>query len=88
MQELLKEVLARHKPRVLFAYLFGSTGTRLEHQRSDLDLAVYFQAQPGEITLEHKLDLYTALSRALQRNQIDIVVLNTCRNYMLLYQIL
>ncbi|MFP4393489.1 MAG: type VII toxin-antitoxin system MntA family adenylyltransferase antitoxin [Desulfohalobiaceae bacterium] len=88
IQSQISKVLAEHQPRILFGYLFGSADTPLEHPRSDLDIAVYFQAQPEDLALEHKLDLYTALSRATKRNRIDIVVLNTCKNQILLFEIL
>jgi predicted nucleotidyltransferase len=75
-------------PPVLFAYVFGSSGTREENVRSDLDLAVYLDMPDGQVGLEEKLSLYAEISRAAGRNDIDIVVLNTCTNLMLLYEVM
>lgn len=88
MHEALRGCLADFGPRILFAYLFGSTGTPLENARSDLDVAVYFDLPAEAIELDHKLLLYAGLSRVARRNDIDVVVLNICKNEILLYEIL
>jgi predicted nucleotidyltransferase len=84
----LNQVFQIFEPRILFAYIFGSTGTDSESSGSDLDIAVYFDMPPSAVELDHKLLLYAAVSRAMKRNDIDIVVLNTCTNQMLLYEIM
>ncbi len=88
MHEAIQSCLADFVPRILFAYLFGSTGTALESARSDLDVAVYFDLPAEAIELDHKLLLYAGLSRVARRNDIDVVVLNTCKNELLLFEIL
>ena len=88
MIEKLACIFSDFQPRVLFAYLFGSTGTALQHARSDLDLAIYLDKEASAITLDHKLTLYTEISRAIKRNDIDVVILNTCDNCMLLYELM
>ena len=84
----LIQVFAGFEPRVLFAYMFGSTGTPSESPRSDLDMAVFFDPAAAWEGLNPRLHLYTELSRAMKRNDIDIVILNTCTNQMLLYEIM
>jgi len=84
----ITKVFQSFEPRILFAYIFGSTGTDSESSGSDLDIAVYFDMPAAAVELDHKLFLYAAVSRAMKRNDIDIVALNTCTNQMLLYEIM
>lgn len=84
----LQQVFAAFDPPILFAYIFGSTGTPSQTRQSDLDIAVYFNNKSSEIEISHKAALYSAISRTVKRNDIDIVVLNTCTNQMLLYELM
>ncbi|MCF8104328.1 MAG: nucleotidyltransferase domain-containing protein [Desulfohalobiaceae bacterium] len=88
MTEAICQVLAEFEPGILFAYVFGSHGTALEHPGSDLDIAVYFDLPASCIELDQKLRLYTELSRATRKNEIDVLVLNTCSNDMLLFELM
>ena len=92
LKNTLKEIFRRRSvifgPRVLFAYIFGSTGTAGQNEHSDLDIAVYLDMDAHAFELEHKLVLYTEISRAVKRNDIDLVILNVFNNQVLLYQIL
>ncbi|MCF8109389.1 MAG: nucleotidyltransferase domain-containing protein [Desulfohalobiaceae bacterium] len=88
MYSTIRKVLAGFEPEILFAYIFGSTGTALEHPRSDLDIAVFFDQPASCIELDQKLRLYTDISRATRKNDIDVLVLNTCSNDMLLYEMM
>lgn len=84
-----REVLSRHlrdfTPRILFAYLFGSSAREGNFPGRDLDLAVYFDRKrmSPEEAATARAALYAHLSRQLQRNDIDLVVLNTVRNLVL-----
>ncbi len=71
-------------PEVKFAYLFGSLARGKAGPLSDLDLAVYLEPY------SHKrfLDLYAACSRALKRDDLDLVVLNRTENLILLESII
>lgn len=88
MADELARVLSRFSPRVLFAYVFGSGATTAAGPLSDLDIAVYLDKAPGDIALDHKLSLYAQLSRVTKRNDIDVVILNTCANHMLVYDVM
>ena len=88
MIETLKCLFAEFEPPVLFAYIFGSTGTELQHPQSDLDIAVYIDVEASAVELDHKLSLYADISRATKRNDVDVVILNTCTNHILLYEIM
>ncbi len=84
----LAHILTDFNPRVLFAYIFGSTHTERQNPQSDLDIAVYLDVEADGFKLDHKLSFYTEISRTLKRNDIDVVILNTCTNQMLLYEIM
>jgi len=88
MRETIRQVFSGFTPPVLFAYLIGSYGSRDEGPLSDVDIAAYLDLDTPADGLNHKLSLYSELSRALQRNDIDVVLLNTCENAVLLYSIL
>ncbi len=64
-------------PQVLFAYLFGSQATGNITPMSDVDIAVYF-ADHLSATQQFKLqlDLIGVLGQALQRNDVEVAVLN------------
>lgn len=62
---------------VLEAYLFGSTARGVAHARSDVDVAVFLE--PGLAPVERgrlALAIAAALTSALGRNDVDLVVLN------------
>ncbi|MGM0453591.1 MAG: type VII toxin-antitoxin system MntA family adenylyltransferase antitoxin [Thermodesulfobacteriota bacterium] len=86
--DTLARVFAGFSPRVLFAYLFGSTGTEMTYPLSDLDVAVYLDIASDAVEISHKLALYAEISRMTKRNDIDVVVLNTCANHILVYDIM
>lgn len=73
---------------VIFAYVFGSLGTDREGAASDVDIAVYLAPDSNGDFFDARLRLYGRLSRALKRNSIDVVVLNSTCNMLLLYDIL
>ena len=50
---------------------------------SDVDIAVYLAEENRESFFDLKLALHADISRALKRNDVDLVVLNTIRNEML-----
>ncbi len=88
MQETIRHVLSGFAPPVLFAYLIGSYGSQDEGPLSDVDIAIYLDLDSTADGLSLKLSLYAELSKALRRDDIDVVLLNTCDNAMLLYSIL
>ena len=77
-----------YRGKILFAYLFGSIARGEAARGSDLDLAVYFADNRPQFQRKLKVDLYMTLSRLLKKDDIDIVVLNTASNLMLLDEIL
>jgi predicted nucleotidyltransferase len=82
----LRPVLAEY-PEIIFGYLFGSKAQGTDGALSDVDLAVYVQ-DARAFSFSRKLTLQGDCCRALQRNNVDLVVLNQTRNLMLLEQIM
>lgn len=80
--------LVEHQDQVIFAYLFGLCARGDASALSDLDVAVYLADADMLRHHELKIDLYTSLSRGLGTNDIDIVVLNTTSNLVLLDEII
>ena len=74
--------------RVLFAYLFGSVAKGDVSFLSDIDIAIYLsEVDPGAF-FDIKLSLHADLCRALKRNDVDLVILNTAANNMLIEDII
>ncbi len=85
--EKLQPVLERHRDKVAFAYLFGSTLSHQGRPLSDIDIAVYTSNKKKSDFLEIKFALYADFCRALKRNDVDVVLLNTAKNIILLESI-
>ena len=74
--------------RVRFAYLFGSVAKDEVSPLSDTDIAVFLgDVEPGAV-FDVKLSLHGDICRALNRNDVDLVILNTLANNMLLEDII
>jgi predicted nucleotidyltransferase len=84
IKETLAPVFEKMRPRIAVAYLFGSSATGDAGPKSDIDVAVLFHSGGIEADFETRLELYADCSRALKRNDVDIVVLNRARNLFLL----
>lgn len=70
---------------VEFAYLFGSSARGDEFPMSDVDIAVYMRSK--DVRLDDELRLHSELSRGLESNSIDLIILNKARNIILLEEI-
>lgn len=87
IRERLKPVLEKHRDKIAFVYLFGSTLSDQKRPGSDIDLAVYLSTHHKMDFLDTKFELYAEFCRILKRNDIDVVILNTVRNIILLESI-
>lgn len=74
----------RDKLQIEFAYLFGSYAEGNYTPASDIDLAVYFTSNPS---LDEELSLHVFLTRQLNTDKIDLLVLNYAKNLILLEEI-
>jgi len=86
--KILKQKFNEKEENFLFAYLFGSLALETDSKSSDIDIAVYLKNAVEKHFFDIKIDLYTELSRALKRNDIDIVIMNQCKNIILLNRII
>ena len=87
MSILLKEDIIRKttdfffkRPEVKFAYLFGSVALGKSNKLSDVDLAVFIDAdylKENKFTYGYKAELITELIKVLRTNSVDLVILNS-----------
>jgi predicted nucleotidyltransferase len=66
-------------PGIVSAYLFGSVASGRAHRESDVDVAVLlaWTAYPGrEERFDARLRLIGIVGAALERNDVDLIVLN------------
>jgi uncharacterized protein len=82
--EPLEKIFRDRNEQILFAYLFGSRAKGTDSVGSDIDIAVYLNPRRYAQFFDIKTELYLEISRCLNVNAIDIVILNQCRNIMLL----
>ena len=80
-------VLERYREHVLFSYIFGSAARNEQQPLSDIDIAVYLTSRPFEQYPDMKFTLHAEFCRALKRDDIDLVILNTAGNLILLDEI-
>jgi len=83
----LKKIFENQDSRILFAYLFGSHAQGEATPGSDIDIAVFLDPRHQPAFFDIKIALYLEISRSLKKNDIDIVVLNRCKNIILLDRI-
>jgi predicted nucleotidyltransferase len=80
--KLLVPVVEKLSTEIAAVYLFGSAVTEDTGPLSDIDLAVLLKEKAAGIP-DLRFRLYADFSKALRRNDIDVVVLNTLSNLVL-----
>lgn len=88
IKKTLLPVFEKYGDRVVFSYLFGSAAREKPSPLSDIDIAVYLSKNDSRDFFGLKLSLHADICRALGRNDVDLVVLNTAANLMLLEDII
>lgn len=88
MKKKIKNILKDKSDSILFAYFFGSHAQGTASKNSDIDIAVFLKDSVYESFFDIKMDLYLNLSRTLKRNDIDLVIMNTCKNLIILNNII
>jgi predicted nucleotidyltransferase len=83
ISDKLRPVFEKYCSSLAAVYLFGSTVTGEATQRSDLDIAVLIKSDTDIIDTSLRFKLFADISRILQRNDIDIVILNSSSNMIL-----
>lgn len=79
LQRGLEAALGPSGGGIVSVYLFGSQAAGRVHRESDVDVAVLFDlaaVASREERFEERLRLSGVISRALRRNDVDLVVLN------------
>jgi len=74
-------------PDIAFAYLFGSYASGEQTPMSDIDIAIYLKSV-SEFNFNKLLLFHGDCCRALKRNDVDVLVLNTAKNLILLQDII
>jgi predicted nucleotidyltransferase len=83
----LKQVIGRYRDTIVFAYLFGSFGENSAGPLSDIDIAIYVD-NSALFGFNEKLRFHADCCRALQRDDIDVVVLNQLDNLILSHEVI
>ncbi|MBF0119153.1 MAG: nucleotidyltransferase domain-containing protein [Desulfobacterales bacterium] len=80
-------VFEKYKNKVIFSYLFGSLARGDYSTLSDIDIAVFLSKKKKESDFDIKLSLYNDFNKIFKRNDIDVLILNTTKNLILLDEI-
>lgn len=88
IKKMLVPVFTKYENHVAFAYLFGSIAKNNVSPLSDIDIAVFLYGGQKKLYYDIKFSLYSDISRILKTNDLDVVVLNTTSNIMLLDEII
>ena len=86
IQHALVSVCQKY-PEIAFAYIFGSYATGEQTPMSDIDIAIYLEKQ-ADFDFNQLLLFHGDCCRALKRNDLDVLVLNTTKNIILLKEII
>src|SRR6185369_5148533 len=76
IERQLREHFAAHPAGIVAAYLFGSVARGTAGARSDVDVAVLYEAAPPATIEGLPLDLENAIHRVVAR-PVQVIVLNT-----------
>lgn len=87
LKKYLYPVFERYRDKVIFAYLFGSTARETSYPAKDIDIAVYLKKGSPELYFDCRLSLFADLCRTLKTNKVDLIILNTTTNLMLMEEI-
>jgi len=88
IKNVLRPVFEHYGKKIIFVYLFGSVAREDIAPLSDVDVAVYLSDNLRDMFFDIKLSLYADICRALRRNDVDLIVLNTAQNLMLVEEII
>ncbi|MCA1797226.1 MAG: nucleotidyltransferase domain-containing protein [Geobacteraceae bacterium] len=75
--------LRKYRHNIVAIYLFGSCATGQVSPISDVDIAVLLKGNDKTDAHRFRFAFYADMSRVLQRNDIDVVILNTSKNLIL-----
>jgi predicted nucleotidyltransferase len=87
LKKVLLPLFKKYGDKVEFAYVFGSVAGEEVYPLSDMDIAVYLSQFVKPYFIDLKLEMYADLCRTLRRNDVDLIILNTAKNLVLLENI-
>ena len=87
LQAQLLPFFAKYRSELIAVYLFGSVADGTASATSDIDIAILLRNPDKQSIGSLRFNLYADLSRALERNDIDLVILNMSGNLILNDQI-
>lgn len=79
----IRAVLRKYTDEVVAVYLFGSWAKGDAAQLSDVDIAILAEERDHANLFDLRVRLYADLCRALKRNDIDLLILNTASNLII-----
>lgn len=82
----LEPLFKQHQNKLYFVYLFGSFARADSNKKSDVDLAIYFN--PEYNSVDFTLILSSAISRVLNLDKVDLIILNDTKNLILAEEII
>ncbi len=77
-------VFEKYRKDIIFAYLFGSYAKDGLTPLSDIDIAVFLEKGTKQSYFDLKLSIHADFCRMLKRDDVDVVILNTVNNIVLL----
>lgn len=83
LQDAVSQVLDGYRDTVAAAYLFGSTVKGDVAALSDVDIADLLAAGTSTEVPDPRFRLHVDLCRALKRNDVDLLILNTAKNLII-----
>lgn len=89
MKEQIEKIkrLLKSNPYIEFAYLFGSQARMQADERSDWDIALYFNKDPKKLPAWTVFSLEAEISRELNK-EAQIITLNGLEPPVLIFQII
>lgn len=84
LQDILMPVFEKYRKHIIFAYLFGSYAKGELTPLSDIDIAVFLEKGTKHSYFDLKLSIHADFCRVLKRDDVDVIVLNTINNFVLL----
>lgn len=83
----LVEIFEKY-PEIKLAYFFGSRAEGKAGKLSDFDFAFYLDENNTERIFDIKFELIDKISRLLQTDAVDVIILNIVENSELKYNII
>lgn len=88
IKEGLFPFFEKYKDQIIFSYLFGSILKEDIYPKNDIDIAIYINPENSQSYFELKLSIYADICRTLKMKNVDLVILNSTNNIILLDEII